>query len=335
MHRIELTEGRANNKKHFFISVCHPLQDQSNPELANTSTHQNVLLLSDVGASSSVSEQTKCQGDTTLQGKDVGMSQSNTGLFLPPSTGVGPVRGYLMRCSPCPSSIDIPELELELPEVTPVSLVPSLPLQFRLVFMQPRLWASLGAYVYKSFDVTSKATTIDWEGYGLKIQILDDSIPHYLTTVSLDVSLHYINNHPYSPVPPGNHTPFSCSALYCIKVGSGKLCKPVTIEIQHCSNSEPEQLTFQRASSEGEYFRPVTDAVFDQRTNCGRVIVPKLDFTEDQEYNDFSWFTITMRLIFFRNTIHYKAQVYTSKATTMMHFIVTMALDLCSTVSCG
>ena len=199
-------------------------------------------------------------------------------------------------------------------------------------------WTSSRAYGCASFDVTGRATTIEWKGYGLKIQVLDNSIPHYLTTACINVSLHYINNQTYLPVRHGDHNPFSCSALYYIKVGSGKLCKPVTIEIQHCSNSEPEQLTFLRAPSEGEYFRPVTDAIFDKRTNCGRVIVPKLDSAavQDHEYSDFSWFMIAMRWLLFRNTIHYKAQVYISKVTTMMHFIVTMALDLCSTVSqCG
>ena len=198
-------------------------------------------------------------------------------------------------------------------------------------------WTSSGPYGCASFGVTSKPTTIEWKG--LKIQILDDSIPHYVTTARVDVSIHYINSPLYLPVPQHvddyyGHRPVS--ALYSIKVGSGKLCKPVTIEIQHCSSSPaPEQLTLLRASNEREHFRPVADAVFDQRTNCGRVIVPKLDFLKDhQEYDDFSWFVIAIRWLFFRNTIYYKAQVYISKTAMMMHFIITMALDLCSTVSC-
>ena len=166
--------------------------------------------------------------------------------------------------------------------------------------LQP--WTS-SPYGCASFDVTNKATTIEWKGYGLKIQILDDSIPHYLTVARLDVSVHYFNNQEYLPIPRGHRDPIS--ALYSIKVGSGKLCKPVTIEIQHCHMlstlaseipfSLPE-MTLLRASNEREYFRPVMDVVFDQRTNCGRVTVPKLD---QEEYNDFSWFIIAIRWVFF------------------------------------
>ena len=179
--------------------------------------------------------------------------------------------------------------------------------------------------------MTSKATSIEWKGYGIKIQILDDSVR---TTARLDMSVHrIINFQSYLRVPRYPHRYRPVSALYSIKVGSGKLCKPVTIEIQH-SSLAAERLTLLRASNEKEYFRTVADAVFDQRTNCGRVIVPKLDFVEDKEYDDFSWFVIAIRRLLFGNTIHYKAQVYISKTTMMMHFIITMALDLCSTVSC-
>jgi hypothetical protein len=197
-------------------------------------------------------------------------------------------------------------------------------------------WTSSLPYGYSSFEVTNRATTIEWKGYGLKIQILDDSIPPYITTARLDVSVHYISNPLYLPVP-AHREYWPVSALYSIKVGSGKLCKPVTIEIQHCSNPiswTSENITLLRASSEREYFRPVAGAMFNRRTKCGRVIVPKLDFVEDQEYDDFSWFIIAIRWVFFRDTIYYKAQVYISKRTMMMHFIVIMALDLCSTVSC-
>ena len=129
--------------------------------------------------------------------------------------------------------------------------------------------------------MTSKATTLEWKGYGLKTQILDDSIPHHITTARLDVSVHYINSpKSYLPVPRDRRDHWPVSALYSIKVGSGKLCKPVTIEIQHCSNML-YQLTFLRACNEKEYFRQVPGAVFDQSNNYGKVVVPKF---EDQEY---------------------------------------------------
>ena len=201
--------------------------------------------------------------------------------------------------------------------------------------MRQPIWTSSRAYGCASFDVTNRATTIKWQGYGLKIQILDESIPQYITTARLDVSVHYISSPSYLPGPVSHddYDYWPVSALYSIKVGSGKLCKPITIEIQHCSRLHEISILL-RASSEREPFRPVIGAVFDPKTNYSKVIVPKLDFVEDQEYDDFSWFIIAIRRFLFRNTIHYKAQVYISKTTMMMHFIITMALDPCSTVSC-
>ena len=239
-----------------------------------------------------------------------------------PSASI-PLR-FIESSSTSPFSFESSEFATEWPKATTSNLYDG---QTEL----DQAWTSSQAYGYASFDVTSKATSIEWKGYGLKIQIPDDSVR---TTARLDMSVHWIinNSESYLCVPCGLDDYQSVSALYSIKVGSGKLCKPVTIEIQHCSNLAAKQLL--RASNEKEHFRTVADAVFDQRTNYGRVIVPKLDFVEDQEYDNFSWFMIVIRRLLFRNTIHYKAQVYISKTTMMMHFIITMALDLCSTVSC-
>ena len=73
MHRIELTEGTANNKKHFFISV-YPPQNQSSSQALPTNVHQNVVPQIEVGTSTSVYV-SECQGDCTPQGKYVGMVQ--------------------------------------------------------------------------------------------------------------------------------------------------------------------------------------------------------------------------------------------------------------------
>ena len=207
---------------------------------------------------------------------------------------------------------------------------------------QPPLkqWISSTPYSSASFTVTKSASTIEWKGYGLRIHILDNSIPQYLTTARMDVSIHSINSkNPDSlPLsaddwPSDNDRADPVSALYSIKVGSGKLCKPVTIEIQHCSQSEcTPHLKILHAASEGEYFKPIKGAIFDQRTNYGRVIVPKLIADDPQEYDNFSWFIIVLRRVFSPNTIHYKAQVYISRTTLKMHFVVMMAVDLCTTV---
>ena len=200
------------------------------------------------------------------------------------------------------------------------------------------LWVPSTPHSSASFIVTNKASTIEWKGYGLKFHVLDDSIPHYLAKPArLDVSFHGFKNRdslPLSVDDQYHHTYHPISALYSVKVGSGKLCKPVTIEIQHCfsvySDSPRLRMDILRAASEDEYFKPIEDAVFDQRTNYGRVTVPCND--KNQEYDDFSWFIIALRQFLLPGTIHYTAQVYISKTTMKMHFIITMAIDPCTTV---
>ena len=119
-------------------------------------------------------------------------------------------------------------------------------------------------------------------------------------------------------------------------MGVGKLCRPVTIEFQHCLDISDavhvSDLVILRAAKVKEYFEPINDAVFDRRTGYGKVIVPK-SLTGNEEYDNFSWFIIALRRIFLPNTIQYKAHVYISKTNNMkMYFIVTMALEPCTTV---
>lgn len=201
------------------------------------------------------------------------------------------------------------------------------------------LWVPSTPYSSANFIITNKASTIKWEGYGLKIHVPDDSIPLNLTTARLDVSVHGFTES-------GDNQALctswlSCddyanpvSALYSLRVGSGKLCRPITTEIQHGSNIfQGSHLKILRAGSENENFQPVKGTAFNCGTNYGRVTVPESIAGENPEYDDFSWFIVVLRRVFFPNTIHYKAQVYISKPTLKMHFIVTMAIDLCTTVS--
>ena len=115
-------------------------------------------------------------------------------------------------------------------------------------------------------------------------------------------------------------------------MGAGKLCRPVTIEFQHCLDIADtvhiSDLVILRAADVTEYFEPIDDAVFD-RSGYGKVIVPK---NGSQEYDKFSWFIVALRLVLLPNTIQYKAHVYISKRTKKIYFIVTMALEPCTTV---
>ena len=215
------------------------------------------------------------------------------------------------------------------------------------------------AYSSANFFITCKARTIEWRGHGLKIHIPDNSLApsvHSFVRTQLEVHMHtfdmdaFENPHYSLPTRYPGYSYVPVSLLYSIRMGMGKLCKPVTIEFQHCLDlsksdnlriSDLESsiiigtkskfdLVILRSADVTNYFEPVDDAVFDRRTRYGKVTVPKLD--GNQEYDDFSWFIIALRRIFLPTTIRYKAHVYTSKSAMKMYFIVTMALEPCTTV---
>ena len=208
------------------------------------------------------------------------------------------------------------------------------------------VWKPSGApYSSASFFITNKATTIEWKGHGLKIHIPENSLPPSLsfTPVQLEIHAHTFMN----DVTKWYHDPMGIillypdmympiSTLYSIQMGAGKLCKPVTFEFQHCCGAfsndfDTSDLVILRAPNASKHFKPIEDAVFDRGTGYGKITVPKLNCI-NQEYNDFSWFMVALRRLFFPRTICYKAHVYTSKITMKMYFIVTMALELCTTV---
>lgn len=195
---------------------------------------------------------------------------------------------------------------------------------------------STPAHSSTSFLITSKATTIEWKGYGLKIHISDNSLAPSLpltTRTRLEVYAHTLANDVKWYQYLGGYIPVS--GLYSIQMRTGKLCKPVTIEFQNCLGSlsdhdiDISDLAILRAADVTEHFEPIDDTVFDRGSGYGKITVPKLDGI-NQEYDDFSWFIVALRQFFLPNTIHYIAHVYTSKMKIC--FIVTMALELCTTV---
>lgn len=182
-----------------------------------------------------------------------------------------------------------------------------------------------------------QAITIEWKGHGLKIHVPDNSL-----ALSLDPSIHAqleVHAHTFAFANDGKWYRDSdylgyipISSLYSIQMGAGKLCRPVTIEFQHCLDVSDavhnSDLAILRAADVTEHFEPIDDAVFD-KSGYGKVNVPK---NVSQEYDNFSSFIVALRRIFLPNTIRYKAYVYTSKKNMKMYFIVTMALETCTTV---
>ena len=205
------------------------------------------------------------------------------------------------------------------------------------------VWKPSGIpYSSASFFTTNEATTIEWKGHGLKIRIPDNSRPTSLSQTT--PTLLKVHTHTFANEVQQYHDPMGIillypdeympvSTLYSIQIEGGKLCKPVTIEFQHCLDTfiDISDLVILRAPDVSKHFEPIEDAVFDRGTGYGKITVPKLDGI-NQEYDDFSWFIVALRRLFFPSTICYKAHVYTSKITMKMYFIITMALELCTTV---
>ena len=190
-------------------------------------------------------------------------------------------------------------------------------------------WKPSTAYSSASFFITNEASTIEWKGHGLKIHILDNSLAPSLDPsihARLDVHTHTFASDSESP----GYVPVS--SLYSIQIGVGKLCRPVTIEFQHCLDISDavhlSDLVILRAVDVTEHFKPIDDAVFDI-SGYGTVIVPK---NVGQDYDSFSWFIVALKQMFLPNTIRYKAHVYISRTTMRMYFIVMMALEPCTMV---
>ena len=195
-------------------------------------------------------------------------------------------------------------------------------------------------YSSASFFIINEASTTEWKGHGLQIHIPDNSLASSLDPsirARLDVSAHTFENDGGKWYHDSGYSPgyIPISSLYSIQMGAGKLCRPVTIEFQYCLDISDavhvSDLVILRAAKVKECFEPIDDAVFDRRIGYGKVIVPK-SLNSNQEYDTFSWFIVALRRFFLPNTIRYKAYVYTSKANMKLYFIVTMALETCTTV---
>ena len=202
-------------------------------------------------------------------------------------------------------------------------------------------WKPSTAYSSASFFITNEASAIEWKGHGLKIHIPDNSLSPSASLdpsvrARLDMQMHvfaFANDGKWYRDLDHMHLEYTpVSSLYSLQIGVGKLCRPVTIEFQHCLDISDavhiSDLVVLRAADVTEHFEPINDAVFD-RSGYGKVIIPK---NVSQEYDNFSSFIVALRRMFLPNTIRYQAYVYTSKNNMKMYFIVTMALETCTTV---
>ena len=185
----------------------------------------------------------------------------------------------------------------------------------------------------KNFTITSEAKVYEWKGYGLIISVPSNCIPLRHTSATLDVKVGLFLDLPHTEY---DFLDQPVSALYSITVGEGKLCKPITLEIQHCAATESTKqglVKFLRSADKYEPFNAIENAAFQHKSQYGKVTVPQLK-TDPEEYYDLSRFMIVLRQQFLPGSIHYKAQVYISRNNNkVMHFIIIMALDVCTSVS--
>ena len=188
-----------------------------------------------------------------------------------------------------------------IPGPRPSPIIPSHPLE---VWVDDNiLWMPSLPYSSASFFITNKASTIEWKGHGLKIHIPDNSLApslHPFIHTQLEVHTHtFMNDVKWyrDSMPMGYPGYMPVSALYSIEIGAGRLCKPVTIEFQHCldisDTKHISDLVILRAADVTKYFEPIDNVVFDRRSGYGKVTVPKLN--GNQEYDNFSWFIVALR----------------------------------------
>ena len=200
-------------------------------------------------------------------------------------------------------------------------------------------WKHSKPYGEGSFTVTNKATIFEWKGHGLKVHVSDNCIFQNVNTARLDFKVCTFQQ---LKTVPGASSCIPVSALYSVTVGEGRLCKPVTFEIQHCAESETcasianddAYVMLLHAVDSHQDFKAIKGDRFECDSLYGKAVLPELE-AEFHNYQDFSWLLIVLKQHFLPGSIRYKAQVYMSTTSTQpitMHFIVTMALDCCTTV---
>ena len=193
-------------------------------------------------------------------------------------------------------------------------------------------------YNEKNFTITSEAKVYEWKGYGLIISVPKNSVSLHHTSATLDVKVCLFLDLTVRTEYGSLDQPVS--ALYSITVGEGMLCKPITLEIQHCASTKSSTkqglVKFLRSANKYEPFKTIENATFQSKSQYGKVTVPHAHQlkTISEEYEDLSRFMIVLRQRFLPGSIHYKAQVYISRSSDkVMHFIIIMALDVCTSVS--
>ena len=116
------------------------------------------------------------------------------------------------------------------------------------------------------------------------------------------------------------------SALYSVRVESGKLLDQIGLDIQHCvarAHESENAIQLLHAHNKDEYYKvmPCTDVGESTLVNVG----PKSE--------DFSWFILVAQRYVLRH-INYNAQVFITKSRSgsILSFVITMAFDTCTTV---
>lgn len=202
-------------------------------------------------------------------------------------------------------------------------------------------------YGEEHITITNEAQVYEWKGYGLSVNIPDNCLACNLSSARLDLKVSTIINCREQPISSVasvhiDHEPIS--AIYSIDIGEGRLCKPIILRLQHClesivddySGGHNDELLIFHAHDENTPFQPIKTASFDQSSSYGTVSVPTDEF-HARDYHNLSSFFVAIRLLFWRRR-DYKALVFKSvckppNMSITMHFVITAALDACTSVS--
>ena len=152
--------------------------------------------------------------------------------------------------------------------------------------------------------VTNEEQHILWEEYGLRLHIPSNSLPEDCSRYELKIDVGLPEEF---ELPGGDGTIVSAVYSFSHGLGDKKLCRPVTLEMQHCAASTAlDNLSIIRANTYSNQFVVVPGGDFTSSEGYGAIKLFKFSrFTEWLKRSFSSFFPIEYSArIFYTNIMH-------------------------------
>ena len=170
----------------------------------------------------------------------------------------------------------------------------------------------------KTVQVTNEEQTIVWEGYGLRLYIPSNALPHDVSQFQLKMAVALSGTFQL----PEDGLLISAVYSFSHNLGSQELCHPVALEIQHCANTSAlSDLQILRASTHSEIpykFETCPGGDFMSTEGYGLI-----------KFNSFSLIAIWKRFCSILGSVHYCAKIfYTAITPSHFNFEICIIRDL-------